>query len=178
MEQLRETLVAKLREQGITYLAPSDAIATAPIPSDERLLLALLEQPDARLRLALIPLLIRHPQLAGCVQSLVEQIDPKLAIELQTYYMAAVYLQRLWKTRLGFYLDTTTLLPDLFSQALDLPSAEERFGKHGLYDLADAWQARSRYPFDRLTALNSSSPPTSCFSAVLPHSCFCGRCVW
>jgi hypothetical protein len=156
MEQLRETLVAKLREAGITYLAPSDAKATVPIPSDEELLLALLEQPDGRLRLALIPLLIRHPALAGCVQSLVNQIDPQMAIELQTYYMAAVYLQRLWKTRLGFYLDRMISLPDLFSQQLGLPPAEERFGKHGLYDLTDAWQARSRYPFDRLAALNNT----------------------
>jgi hypothetical protein len=156
MEPLRETLVAKLRGQGITYLAPSDAVATAPIPSEGALLVALLEQPDARLRLALIPLFIRHTALAGCVRSLVDQIDHKLVIELQTYYMAAVYLQRFWKSRLSFYLDTTTLLPDLFSQQLGLPPAEERFGKHGLYDLADAWQARSRYPFDRLAALNNT----------------------
>lgn len=156
MEQLRETLVAKLRELGIAYLAPSDAVATAPIPSDEALLLALLEQSDARLRLAMVPLFIRHPELAVCVQSLIDHIDPKLVLELQSYYTAAVYLQRLWRTRLGFYLDTTTLLPDLFSQQLGLPSPEERFGKHGLYDLADAWKARSRYPFDRLAALNNT----------------------
>jgi len=155
MEQLRETLVAKLREQGITYLAPSDAVAREPISSDDLLLVALLEQPDARLRLAMIPLLIRHTELAGCVRALINQIDHKLVVELQTYYTAAVYLQRVWKTRLGFYLDTTTLLPDLFSQQLGLPPAEERFGKHGLYDLADAWKARSRYPFDRLAALNN-----------------------
>jgi hypothetical protein len=156
MEQLRETLVAELRERGVTYLAPSDAVATETIASDEALLVALLEQPDARLHLALIPLLIRHADLAGCVVSLVNQVEPKLVIELQTLYMAAVYLQRLWKTRLGFYLDTTAQLPDLFSQQLGLPSAEERFGKTGLYDLADAWQARSRYPFDRLAALNNT----------------------
>ncbi|MEZ4674872.1 MAG: hypothetical protein R2932_11590 [Caldilineaceae bacterium] len=131
-------------------------MATVPVPSEDALLLALLEQPDTRLRLAVIPLLIRHPELAACVQSLVGQIDPALVIELQTYYMAAVYLQRLWKTRLGFYLDTRTPLPDLFSRQLGLPPAEERFGKHGLFDLADDWQARSRYPFDRLAALNNT----------------------
>lgn len=156
MEQLRETLVAKLRERGVTYLAPSDAVATEIIASDDALLVALLEQPDSRLQLALIPLLIRHTDLAGCVLSLVNEIEDQLVIELQTLYMAAVYLQRLWKTRLGFYLDTATPLPDLFSQQLGLPPAEERFGKTGLYDLADAWKARSRYPFDRLAALNNT----------------------
>ena len=33
---------------------------------------------------------------------------------------------------------------------------DEQFGKTGLVDLADAWQARSEYPFERLQALNST----------------------
>ena len=104
----------------------------------------------------MIPLFIRHPELAHSVPFLVATLDSALALELQTIYMAAVYLQRLWKTRLGFYLDNDTLLPDLFSQQLGLPPADERFGKTGLYDLADAWKARSRYPFDRLASLNNT----------------------
>ena len=44
MEKLRETLVAKLRERGITYLAPSDAVASEEIASDDALLIALLRQ--------------------------------------------------------------------------------------------------------------------------------------
>jgi hypothetical protein len=154
MEYTRETLVAELRAHGITYLAPSDAVATETIPSAEVLLAALIRQSDSRLRLALVPLFIRRPALADCVSSLVDRFYPAAALELKTLYMAAVYLQRLWKTRLGFYLDNRTLLPDLFSQEMGLPSADERFGKTGLYDLADSWKARSRYPFDRLAALN------------------------
>lgn len=156
MEALRETLVAMLRERGVGYLAPSDAVATEAIASDDALLIALLEQPDSRLQLALIPLLLRQPDLASRVSALVNQIDAGLAIELKTLYMAAVYLQRLWKTRLSFYLDTTNLLPDLFSQQLGLPPPEERFGKNGLYDLAEAWKVRSRYPFERLASLNNT----------------------
>ena len=67
MDELRETLVAKLRERGITYLAPSDAVATESMASPDALLVALLEQPDSRLQLALIPLLLRHPELASRV---------------------------------------------------------------------------------------------------------------
>ena len=33
---------------------------------------------------------------------------------------------------------------------------ERLLGKTGLYDLAEAWQARSRYPFDWLAALNKT----------------------
>ncbi len=152
----RETLVAELRERGVAYLAPSDALSVDPPPTDQALLLALLEQPDARLRMGLVPLFIRHPALAADVERLAGQIDPSLRLELQTYYMAAVYLQRLWRSRLGFYLDTSILLPDLYSQAMGLPPADERFGKVGLYDLADAWQARSRYPFDRLAEMEQT----------------------
>ncbi len=154
MEHKRETLVAELRKLGITYLAPSDAVATEPLPSVDGLLLALLNQADFRLQLALIPLFIRHPELARSASLLVDQLDSSPALELQTLYMAAVYLQRLWKTRLGFYLNMS-LLPDLFSQPMGLPPADERFGKTGLYELAEAWKERSRYPFDRLASFNN-----------------------
>ena len=70
--------------------------------------------------------------------------------------MAAVYMQRHWKSRLGLYLDDMILLPDLFSRQMGLPPPQERFGKTGLYRLADAWQARSTFPFARLEALNKT----------------------
>jgi len=152
----RETLVAELRELGVAYLAPSDALSIDPPPSDGALILALLEQSDARLRMGLVPLFIRHPWLAAEVERLAAEIGPSLRLELQTYYQSAVYLQRLWRSRLDFYLDTSVLLPDLFSEEMSLPPADERHGKVGLYDLADGWQARSRYPFDRLAEINQT----------------------
>ena len=82
MQQPRETLIAQLRARGVTYLAPSDAVATEAIPSDAALLVALVEQADARLQLALIPLLLRHPELAACVCMVGRQSDQKLSLEL------------------------------------------------------------------------------------------------
>jgi hypothetical protein len=152
----REALVAELREQGVAYLAPSDARAVTPRPTDAELILALLKQPDARLRMGLVPLLIRHPRLAEDVARLAERLAPSVRVELQTYYQAAVYLQRLWRSRLGFYLDTSILLPDLYSAEIGLPSPEERHGKIGLYELADTWQARSLHPFDRLAEIEQT----------------------
>jgi hypothetical protein len=70
--------------------------------------------------------------------------------------MAAVYLQRIWQIRLELYLDQIVLLPDLYSDQLELPPADERFGKTGLYALAEAWSARSSYPFDWLASLNKA----------------------
>ncbi|MEZ4708548.1 MAG: hypothetical protein R3A44_15170 [Caldilineaceae bacterium] len=152
----RETLVAKLREAGVKYLAPSDAVATEEVSSMDAFLVAVINQTDGRLKLALIPLFIRHPELAQNVSYLVEQLPPDAVLDLQTYYMAAVYLQRHWKSLLRLYLGNTTLLPDLFSQTLGLSPADEYFGKTGLYELADAWKARSSYPFNRLASLNQT----------------------
>jgi hypothetical protein len=153
MAYARDTLVAELRERGITYLAPGDARSTEAI-SAEDLIIAVLDQSDSRLKLGLITLFIRHPDLAECVPTLVRKVSPSQALELQTLYMAAVYLQRLWLTRLSFYLDDISLLPDLYSRQLNLPPAEERFGKAGLALLAEAWTIRSHYPFNRLASLN------------------------
>lgn len=154
MKYQRETLVAKLRERGISYLAPSDAAASEVISSDQDLIQAILQQSDARLRLALVSLFIRRPDLAEYVPALVEKVAPAQAVELQILYMAAVYLQRLWLTRLSFYLENISLLPDLYSHELKLPPADERFGKAGLYALAEMWSARSTYSFNRLVSLN------------------------
>lgn len=156
MSYQRETLVAELKERGITYLAPSDAQATEVVSSDEALISALLASPDARLQLALVTLFIRHSHLAAHLPDLIKKIPPAQTLDLQTLYMAAVYLQRLWATRLSFYLDDMSLLPDLYSTQLNLPPADERFGKVGLYALAEAWTARSPYPFDRLASLNKT----------------------
>ncbi len=145
-EARRETLVALLRERGVRYLAPSDAVATEEIGSDEALLLALLQQSDARLRLALIPLLLRQPQLAENVATLVNELGPEMALDLQTLYMVALYLQRLWWTRLGFYLGIMPL-PDLFSQQINLPPADERHGKNGLRERSPMLGATDKSTF-------------------------------
>ena len=152
----RESLVAALRDRGISYLAPSDAVAREALETDEKLLWALLHQDDARLRLAIVPLLLRHPGIAASVPALAARLDDTVSLELQTLYMAAVYLQRNWRSRLSIYLDEVTLLPDLFSYQMGLPLPDEQFGKTGLVELAEAWQARSQYPFERLQALNNT----------------------
>lgn len=152
----RESLVAALRDRGIAYLAPSDAVAREVPTTHEQLLFALLHQHDSRLRLAIVPLLLRHPEISESVLTLAAHLDAAVLLELQTFYMAAVYLQRNWRSRLSIYLGDMPLLPNLFSHQMGLPLPDERFGKSGLIELADAWQARSKYPFDRLKALDGT----------------------
>jgi len=109
---------------------------------------------DARLRLALVALLLLHPEWGPYVHSQVRELAEPTRADLQALYTAAVYLQRLWQTRLRFYLRRFEMLPDLYSSQLGLPAAEERHGKNGLHALS-AWQGhRSPYPFNWLASYN------------------------
>lgn len=137
----RTTLVAALRERGVDYLVPSDAVGE-PV-SDETLIASLAAHEDARLRSALTALFLVQPQLADRLPAILERLDPLARSELQARYMAAVYLQRFWRTRLEIYHLTTADLPDLFSAPLGFPGAEEGFGKPGLAALAE-WHQRQR----------------------------------
>jgi len=151
-EDERESLVAQLRELGVCYLTPTDARmheSWRALPSE--LIAKLAAQSDPRLRHALIVLFILHPDLAGEVLKQVDVIDPPARIELIAHYMAALYLQRMWRMRLGFYLDVQ-ILPDLFSTQLGLPSPEERYGKTGLHALAEWHANQSLYPFNHLSS--------------------------
>ncbi len=149
----RDRLVAALRQHGIRFLAGGDGIpaALARIPPDE-LIVGLANDSDPRLHLALTALFLLHPEYNQHVPRVLKALNGSAATALQARYMAAVYLQRLWRTRLGFYLDDFQELPDLFSRQLDLPFADERFGKTGLVALAE-WHVRhSPYPFNRLAS--------------------------
>lgn len=151
MERLpRESLVAALRAHGLRFLA--GGASAPPQLSPRELIGQLAAHTEPRLRAALTALFLLHPDWASELVRALEQMEHTARIELQARYMAAVYLQRLWRTRLQFYHLAATPLPDLFSRDLGLPSAEERFGKTGLGALAN-WQAQqTRQPFNYLAS--------------------------
>jgi hypothetical protein len=140
-EAERERLVAALRERGVDYLAPSDA-AGEPL-EDAALIKALAESDDTRLRQALIALFLIDPHLAPIVASLRPVLPEPAATELTAHYMAAVYLQAMWRIRLGHYQSALVPLPDYFSWELGLPQSDDMNGKAGLHALAD-WHAAHR----------------------------------
>ncbi len=149
-----ETLVAALRRYGVEYLSPSDAKLDHMI-DDETLIASLASHPEARLRQALIALFLLQPQLAPLVPRLQNTTRPSAAQELVAYYTAAMYLQHMWRTRLGHYLKAVQELPDYFSVELCLPQPQEEYGKAGLHLLSD-WHARlSSYHFNHLSSYES-----------------------
>lgn len=147
----RETLVAALREQGVDYLTPFDAKLDFPI-DEASLIASLASHPEARLRQALIALFLLQPQLAPLVPKLRHTLNSRAAQELVAYYMAAMYLQAMWRTRFRRYLNSYTELPDFFSTELVLPNANQLHGKAGLYALADWHSRQSPFYFNHLSA--------------------------
>lgn len=86
------------------------------------LLAGLAESDEARLRLALIPLLLRHPHFAADINSAIKRLSPAAAITLRCYYTAAHWLQSKYHVRLECCLGAMESLPDLFSTELGLTS--------------------------------------------------------
>ncbi len=150
----RESLVAELRKYGVDWLAPSDAVGGEAI-EPSLLVASLAAHDDSRLRAALTGLFILRPEISAVLTSALHELNPEARNELMARYMAAVYLQRLWRTRLGLHLGEFLLLPDLYSKTMSLPGPDESYGKAGLYALAEWHQKHSTVAFNRLAEYNS-----------------------
>lgn len=145
----RDLLVAALRKHGVDWLAPSDAVAGEPI-APEILVASLAAHDDPRLRSALTGLFVLRPEFSAAVNDALNALDAAPRDELAARYMAAVYLQRMWRTRLALYLGNFRELPDLYSAVLSTPAPSEGHGKTGLHALAEWHSQRSALPYNRL----------------------------
>ncbi|MCX6048717.1 MAG: hypothetical protein NT075_26745 [Chloroflexi bacterium] len=77
---------------------------------------------EARLRLALIPLLLQYPAFAVYTRSVAEQLPQPAQLVLKCYYTAAQLLQQKYLIRLEALFGQSTPLPDLFTAELGLPT--------------------------------------------------------
>jgi hypothetical protein len=82
-----------------------------------RLIAELAQSDEARLRLALIPLFLEHPEYASRVRAVVKKLAPAAQLTLQCYYSAAAWLAK--KHQLDI------LLPDHFSKDLSLTPGDD-----------------------------------------------------
>ena len=82
-----------------------------------RLITELAQSDEARLRLALIPLFLEHPEYASRVRAAAKQLAPTARLTLQCYYSAAVWLAKKYQLE--------TLLPDHFSKDLILMPGDD-----------------------------------------------------
>jgi hypothetical protein len=82
-----------------------------------RLIAALAQSNEARLRLSLIPLFLEHPEYASRVRGVAKRLDLSAQLTLECYYSAAVWLAR--KYQLNIHL------PELFSTDLKLTTVDD-----------------------------------------------------
>ena len=136
-------LNATLHALGVPYLRSRHSVSPLDISLTE-LVGAMARQPEPRMREALIPLFLRHPELSSELLSLLPQLDVKAQTTLKHMYTAAVYLQRLWRSQLHIRFGQTMVLPDLFGQSeWLLPHPDLHFGELGLLALARMFQQKS-----------------------------------
>jgi hypothetical protein len=139
------SLVEQLAALGVHTLRVREDAARYETPEPSQLIRAVATHPEPRLREALIPLFLRHPEYASLILPIVATLDQANAENLRRLYTAAVFLQRFWRTSLGIYLGETPLLPDHFGALWGLPAADKYFGEAGLRALAALQKRETGY---------------------------------
>jgi hypothetical protein len=86
-----------------------------------KLIASLAEQDEARLRLAIIPLLLRHPDLASIVPEAVKRVSAGRRDVVKLYYTAALLLQQKYAERLLRLFGASVRLTDWYSRELGIP---------------------------------------------------------
>lgn len=100
-----------------------DKVAQALSPVE--LLQGLASSSDARVRSAIIPLLLRHPEFADAARVAASLLAGQAQYTLQLFYTAARLLQKQYAERLAGLFGVQRGLPDLFSETLEIELSSE-----------------------------------------------------
>ncbi len=137
-----DVLVAALAELDVDFVTCAQRVSGEHLAKRPAALLAgLAQQDEARLRLAIIPLLLRHPEFAFAAPKVLRLLDPRRRVYFKLYYTAAVLLQRKHADRLRSLLSDTTPLVDWYSNELGI--RERRNPDAGLRALGNKHRQRS-----------------------------------
>lgn len=119
-----DELVGALDALGVPFLAGGLQTPRALALSNSELLLGLASDPDSRVRLAVIPLLLLHPVCAAAAQDVATQLKGDAKLTFLCYCTAAHWLQRKYEKTLTNLMGDVQALPDWFSATLGLASNE------------------------------------------------------
>jgi hypothetical protein len=109
-----------LKELGVHFVVPQNNEKNKIIESPVSLLSNLASSNEARVRLALIPLFIQHPDYSQHVQEALKHLAPPQQKLLRCYYTAAQLLQKKYRQELEKFLGQQNMLPTLFEEKLKL----------------------------------------------------------
>ncbi len=117
---LDDELVGALDALDVPFLTGGIQNDPARALSPAALMAGLAQSEDARVRSAIIPLLLRHPELANEARVAAARLDGEARATLQLFYTAALLLQKKYAGRLQNLFGVQGELPDLFSRELSL----------------------------------------------------------
>jgi hypothetical protein len=115
--EFENQLVSELWARDVRFLM-GEQLTPTPTLDAAHLIASLAQSKEARLRLALIPLFLRHPEFSNEVITADERLSPAGQLYLRFYYTAAVVLQKKYWNRLVKIFGGQIPLPDLFSSKL------------------------------------------------------------
>ncbi len=117
-----DTIAAALAQLDVRFIARTGRVSGLRLAKRPvELLVSLAEQEEARLRLGIIPLLLRHPDWARLIPEAVNRVAPRQRDLLKLYYTAALLLQQKYASRLEQSLGELAPLTDWYSTELGVP---------------------------------------------------------
>ena len=117
-----DTVAAALTQLDVHFVSQTGRVSGVRLAKQPvRLLASLAEQDESRLRLGLIPLLLRHPEWATLVPQAVRHVSAHRRDVLKLYYTAALLLQQKYAARLEQSLGSFAPLTDWYSGELGIP---------------------------------------------------------
>lgn len=116
-----ERIVAELELLGIRYLSRRTPTRAERVRPPDVLLADLVRQPSARVRAAVIAVLLARPEYAEIIPDTLERLRPSEQWTLRFFYTAAVLLQRKHAERLPLPV-RGKWLPNRFADELALPT--------------------------------------------------------
>jgi hypothetical protein len=124
-----DQLIKQLNRIGVHFLMGEGNPELGEVLSPAGLLAELTQQPDARLRLALIAVLLQHPEYSGDAGQVLGILDEPQRLIFMLYYSAAQILQNLYAQQLQAVMGKFIRLPDCYSEtlkiAVNVPAKEQ-----------------------------------------------------
>jgi hypothetical protein len=115
-----ERLVAELEMLGIRYLSRHTLDQAEGVRPPDVLLADLVQQPSARVRAAVIAVLLAHPEYAEAMPAALARLQAAERLTLRLFYTAAALLQQEYGEQLRNFV-VCQQLPDRFATDLGLP---------------------------------------------------------
>lgn len=119
-----DTLIAKLSSLGLQFVVGGSKALLLNDLTDVELIAGLVQQSDARLRMALIALFLYRPDLETAVPLTFPILTPYDQLLLKIYYTAAMLLQRIHENQLNQLIPSWHQLPNHFPKSLELDKTD------------------------------------------------------